>query len=1711
MKNIGKKICVSMLSLSMIASNIANSFHKIYAAENDSTIYVDTDQIITKNFEGFGVQWDPSDLYTYTDEQWASFVEKASFLKPNMMRVMIHDADSYCIGFDENNNPIYDWDSVFMQRLYKILDFAEDQEIPIMIGEWNSPKDRGNLSFDEYGKNLEWDSEEWSHMIVDVLEYLIENKGYTCIRYYNMLNEPQYRGGHSSETLDRWERAIRQLRKTMDESSNEFVRNIKIVGPDVYDNWDPWLDKTTKNLQDSIDLHEIHWYAPNEDVYSGKVERELTRLREKIEKQDPEGKEKGFALGEMGVISGRTNGDQQLRGRDYQYGVEVFDMSIQAMRAGLKFGSGWGFEDSMHIQTNDVVNIDGGKRFGPNAETEEGRQYKVHTPTGDVRIDNNVKIWGFWNELGEEMAAQNKAAGYEELNNVRASDEQLRPWYYTWSMLCRYFPEGSQVLSVTNSEVDRLRASAAMLPKGNHKADLSIAVVNSGNKEQKVTLNVPNANGTTTLNQYFYFDGDRPMNNKGQLEVYDTLENVDLSKGLEVTMPANSCMIFTTLGHNQESHPMTLTTGMIPAPIAVDIYEEKQSQRLMVGQTYQMVARFTPDIAKAEMGWKVTDYFGNESDIAIINEKGQLTINKPGQFKVVGYLKDNSKISDTIDMIASLTTITVDDLSNLDVGTYTNVARDGNPGNFNNLLTIKRNDENQKGIIEYHVDKDIFNFEFKAFSLKENLKDSSNFIVEGSSDGNTWESIECDFKQQAKLNSNWIPYIIAPKNIDVSKNYTYLRISMDSQNGYDVYDPQYAGGTIYSGVQSASEIKIENKEKFVCVGNTLRFNTNVLPEVASQEIIYNVLEKDGKDTTKATIDENGLLTAKETGEVVVVVETIDHSLVTYYPLQIVGGYFMDDINNFDYMYDYGKFTYEDKPNNFGEEALIKRKDNTPQSIVYAFNGIQEASFETFSNATFGNEQASIYMSKDGIRYDLVDSTITKIGVAPNANDFSKYKVTAVVDTHEYNFVKFEIKNDASVYNPMIAKAEIIYNKPSNDTQNLHVLGNGVTVGVGNSVLMNVRVAPYGSTTPLRYESLNPEIATVDEKGLITGISVGSAMIRVSLNETVFIEVPVNVLLENYALNKNIETSSSKDGAGDLAVDGDYSTRWGSDYSDDQYIIVDLGEVQTIDTVKIFWEQSRAVNYDLEVAGEDKQFKVIKEMRNITGTTEDIIQIDPVEARYVKMNGKNRSNSWGYSIFEIEVYNNSQIINVENVDFVTNIQELYVGQEVELEVNINPTNATYILPIYSSSNENVVKVINGKMLAVKAGHAIITADVDGKKATLEVDVVDVNEYKIANELTALSIKNGKVQLPVFDGYTLSIASSSHEKVIQLDGTVNTPVYDTAVDIVVNVSKNTRSNNKVLTKPITLNIVGDDALLNVLETKIEDAKELDETLYKPSTYAKMNQTLLEVKKVFNVQNLLVKEVKDALNKLDNAIQSLELKEDRTTLNKQLKIYKELDEKLYTKASYQKMMSIIREIESSINDDSSQNDIESAIKKLNTISSILIKQTDYDMVKNKIEELEKVNLDMYTTQSVKALKKAINTAKAYLNSTTITNQGLFDQYSSVMKIYHQLQLKVNVDVLKALIAKMEKEDLSSYTVKSVKHLKAVISKVKGRLDDALTEKECIEFMQQLQDAYHGLVKTNHPKTSDSVVLGTYIVLGVASILGLFIFKKRKEQEIK
>lgn len=1051
-----------------------------------------------------------SDLFDYTDEQWSSFYEKASFLSPNVMRVMLHDGDSYCIGFEDDGTPIYDWESVMMKRVYKILDFAQQNDIPIMLGEWRSISERGYLSYDDHGKTVNWSSPTWARMIGDCLEHLIVDKGYTCIKYYNMINEPNYyKRDHGDVTneyvYDQWKQAITNLRNEMDSSGIEKIENIKIVGPDVYDSQEAWINQATSDeMKDKIELTEVHRYAPQSEVESGLIEKKLKTWKEQAESLDPEVAEEGFALGEMG-ISGTGPGDSQLNARKYDYGVDIFDYGVQAIRAGLKFGSVWGFEDSMHVQHNDIVN-NFKDQYGPAATTEEGRDYVVHTPTGDPSIDNDIKIWGFWNELGEEMAAQNAEHNVTgRANTVKASDENLKPWYYTWSMLCRYFPSGTKILETTDSYVDQLRVTSGIIPVADDKGDISIAVVNNSSSQKTLEVNMPNAASKVDLNQYFYYDGEidgktRPVNEKGQLLQYDTIENANLKDGVNVTLPAKSCMILTSLGYEGESHPMSFTTGQTTDVEKVEIYETTNANQLEVGKSYQLAANYIPSISKGEMEWSVVDYFGNASDKALIDENGLLTVKKAGQFKVIGNLKGKPEIQDTLVFKATSSSILVDELNDLENGvalSYQDIIKDDNSANFNGDKTVKRSDSNangKPGIITYQANN-IYDFEFSAYSLNNNLDKSGNFVVEISQNGDSWSPVECEFIQGSKLSSGWYPYTIKNKAVIKDDGYQYLRVTITSKSGYKTYDPQYAGGSIYYDYQGASQIDIQSHNEFIVKGQELQFKAEVLPSIASQEVSWKVLSLEGKPTELATISPDGILTAKAKGEVVVV-------------------------------------------------ATAKDTD-----------------------------------------------------------------VSASTETNQWN----------------------------------------------------------------------------------------------------------------------------KNPTGKLVNDGDYDTRWvskdGTSITKEQ-ITIDLGEVTTVDNVKLYWESARATDFNIEVSTDGSKYDIVEKLRDEDkNKLTNEISFDPVEARYVRMQGLTPATKYGYSIYEFEIYNNSDLKLASSVEFKEMSSELYLGENTALDVVVTPDDATYQDASYTSSNEFVVVCKNNQMIAVGEGTATITANVNGQKITKEITVVKDNARKI----------------------------------------------------------------------------------------------------------------------------------------------------------------------------------------------------------------------------------------------------------------------------------------------------------------------------------------------------------------------------------------------
>src|SRR5579859_1601909 len=125
---------------------------------------------------------------------------------------------------------------------------------------------------------------------------------------------------------------------------------------------------------------------------------------------------------------------------------------------------------------------------------------------------------------------------------------------------------------------------------------------------------------------------------------------------------------------------------------------------------------------------------------------------------------------------------------------------------------------------------------------------------------------------------------------------------------------------------------------------------------------------------------------------------------------------------------------------------------------------------------------------------------------------------------------------------------------------------------------------------------------------------------------------------NVALNKTA-TSSSSEGAGyvaSLAVDGNLNTRWGSAFSDPQWLQVDLGATTSICGVTIIWEAAYATAFQIQVSNDAATWTSIYSTTNGTGGTQNLTGLSG-SGRYIRMNGTARATGYGYSIWEFQVF------------------------------------------------------------------------------------------------------------------------------------------------------------------------------------------------------------------------------------------------------------------------------------------------------------------------------------------------------------------------------------------------------------------------------------------------------------------------------------------
>jgi len=136
-------------------------------------------------------------------------------------------------------------------------------------------------------------------------------------------------------------------------------------------------------------------------------------------------------------------------------------------------------------------------------------------------------------------------------------------------------------------------------------------------------------------------------------------------------------------------------------------------------------------------------------------------------------------------------------------------------------------------------------------------------------------------------------------------------------------------------------------------------------------------------------------------------------------------------------------------------------------------------------------------------------------------------------------------------------------------------------------------------------------------------------------------VPPPVQGTNIAQGKPTTASSYQqvgDGAPyppERATDGNNTTRWASDWSDPQWIRVDLGQPTTFNHVQLIWEAAYGKAYEIQASDDGNNWRQLFTTTTGDGGADDVDVT--TTARYVRVNATQRGTAWGYALYEFGIY------------------------------------------------------------------------------------------------------------------------------------------------------------------------------------------------------------------------------------------------------------------------------------------------------------------------------------------------------------------------------------------------------------------------------------------------------------------------------------------
>jgi len=222
-----------------------------------------------------------------------------------------------------------------MKNVYRYLDVCQKQGITVILTDWGC--EPGWLKVPDI---VDVGDPTYAAAIGTYMDHLVNGKGYSCIKYFVMVNEPNY----EVKDFTRWKKGVENVAAEF--TKRGLDKKVTFAGSDE-SNDEGWHRNAVDQLQKVLGAYDIHRYALADEVRSGALIEFFRAQWNYALQKDPGAKTKPMFVGESGIHSDAGSGNNPMH-LDYEYGLDMADYAAQAVAAGSWSVCAWMLDDSSH-------------------------------------------------------------------------------------------------------------------------------------------------------------------------------------------------------------------------------------------------------------------------------------------------------------------------------------------------------------------------------------------------------------------------------------------------------------------------------------------------------------------------------------------------------------------------------------------------------------------------------------------------------------------------------------------------------------------------------------------------------------------------------------------------------------------------------------------------------------------------------------------------------------------------------------------------------------------------------------------------------------------------------------------------------------------------------------------------------------------------------------------------------------------------------------------------------------------------------------------------------------------------------------------------------------------------------------------------------------------------------------------------------------------